>query len=135
MAEPSLIAEPTTLIGQIAGGAVYALGLLIAAGLGIWQYISQRKEKAKPDYAIMEAAEIADMAPARELVRTLSPKLENVFRLVDQLLVQSADRTEQQREMNRKLDQVMEMLRQATEERRIAVARQDERDKWHRPAE
>lgn len=122
------------------------IGIVWALGFGgLWAFLFKGKERAAaspvPEFEIARA-EIVDMGPARELVRTLGPKMERVFQTTDQLVAASMVRDERQKEMNRdieeiarKMDQVIELLRQATEERRIAVARQDERDKWHRPAE
>lgn len=106
---------------------------VIGGGLWAFSFFRERKkaESAPPAEYQLAGIELADMKPARDLVRTLAPRLERVFEMAERSTVTSAEN----REMLVKLIAAQDQVREVLEHIEQRMVRQDIRAEERERAE
>lgn len=106
---------------------------IIAGGWWVLSFFKERKkaETAPPAEYQLAGVELADMKPARDLVRTLAPRLERVFEMAEH----SSAATAQNYELLTRLVKAQEQVREVLEHIEQRMVRQDIRAEERERAE
>lgn len=115
-----MVAQIIALVWAVVGG-----------GLWVVSFFRERKkaETAPPVEYQIAGLELADMKPARDLVRTLAPRLERVFELAEQSTASNVQNHELLTRLIRAQEQVKDLLEHIEQRMMRDDIRAEERDK------